>query len=820
VAVRGEAGIGKSRLARRFIADRAARRASATLAFFASPFHGDDPLQPVTAALRVLARPAGGGPRGPLDRLRRLLLLDKSSEDEARFAALAELLGLGGEREAALLEGTTPSQLRALTLDALVVGVARVAETRPLLLVVEDAHWLDPTTLELLDRVVAEATAKRLLVLLTAREEFSVPAGEAWAGTEMLELKGLQQAEATRLFAALCGDAAPPQLGHDIATRTGGVPLFVEEFARALAEKGICQATSAAMPPIPVTLQECLAARLDRAGPAKAVAQAGAVLGQDELRLPLLAVVAGLPEISVGEALVQLEAAGVLKRGHDPTSQTWSFRHALLREAAYDSLLRDPRRALHGRAADALTDGTEPAILAHHLSEAGRALESVPHFLAAAHRSLARSALREATRLLRRGLRAIEALPQSAERDERRLHLMSLLGPALIGLLGPGSLEAQTLYGDAVVLARSLPARAEYFPIFWGWWRLSHVRDFHERLARASWLYAEAQSRGDRGLLLQAHHCNWASLFHQGDFCGCDRHVENGLAIYRDDEHSDHASLYGNHDAKVCAHAHRALAFWQRGRSCAAEAEEGHALAWARHLGQVGSVLHALEFAATHRAYRRHPEAVRAATERMRVLAEEHGFGQYQARCRVLQGWAIALSGEAEIGAALAAEGLALERETSTADDLALFHCLVAEAQTKAGEPERALAELAAARDEFERIGLRYWLPEVWRTVGDLTLLVDPKAEAAAASAYAEAGRIAQEQGAHRLALRAALGAARLALCWGDDPTAVGARIAAARSRVTELEAGAADLRHAEALANLSGIATRARPLLDAGEAV
>jgi hypothetical protein len=227
---------------------------------------------------------------------------------------------------------------------------------------------------------------------------------------------------------------------------------------------------------------------------------------------------------------------------------------------------------LHGRAADALTDGTEPAILAHHLSEAGRALESVPHFLAAAHRSLARSALREATRLLRRGLRAIEALPQSAERDERRLHLMSLLGPALIGLLGPGSLEAQTLYGDAVVLARSLPARAEYFPIFWGWWRLSHVRDFHERLARASWLYAEAQSRGDRGLLLQAHHCDWASLFHQGDFCGCDRHVENGLAIYRDDEHSDHASLYGNHDAKglrPCSSRTRVLAArpFVRGRS-------------------------------------------------------------------------------------------------------------------------------------------------------------------------------------------------------------------------------------------------------------
>jgi predicted ATPase len=270
--------------------------------------------------------------------------------------------------------------------------------------------------------------------------------------------------------------------------------------------------------------------------------------------------------------------------------------------------------------------------------------------------------------------------------------------------------------------------------------------------------------------------------------------------------------LYGNHDAKVCAHAHRALANWQRGRSRAAEVEETGALAWARSLGHVGSVLHALEFATSHRAYRGDPEAVCATADRMRALAEEHGFGQYRARFLVLHGWAMAVSGEAEVGAAVAAEGLALERETSTADDLALFHCLVAEAQNKAGEPERALAELAAARDEFERIGLRYWLPEVWRTVGDLTLLVDRNAEAAAAAAYAEAGRIAQEQGAHRLALRATLSAARLALCCGDDRAAVAARLAAARAGVTEEDAGAADLRDAEALANLSGIATgRAR---------
>jgi predicted ATPase len=257
--------------------------------------------------------------------------------------------------------------------------------------------------------------------------------------------------------------------------------------------------------------------------------------------------------------------------------------------------------------------------------------------------------------------------------------------------------------------------------------------------------------------------------------------------------------------------------FWQRGCSRAAEVEEARALAWAQRLGPAGSVLHALEFATSHRAYCRDPEEVRAATDRICALAEEHGFGQYRARCRIFQGWAMAMRGEARAGAALAAEGVAMERQTNTADDLALFHCLVAETHDRAGEPERALAELAAARDEFERIGLRYWLPEVWRTIGDLTLRFDPKA---AAAAYAEAGRIAEEQGAHRLALRAAVGAARLALSVGGGQAAAAVRLAAARTRVTDVEAGAAELCDAEALANAFEVPRRPCPTLNARETV
>ncbi|MFO1208426.1 MAG: AAA family ATPase [Amaricoccus sp.] len=801
VLLRGEAGIGKSRLARQFVAGRAARRASLSIGISASPFYVDEPLWPVAVALRSLVMPSGAETPNALRRLDRLLLQGGGPEDGLRLAAVATVLHMAGDREAALLADITPARLRALTLDALVALVLRAAALRPVVLVVEDVHWLDPTTLELVERLVAEASGQRLLVLLTAREEFPLPPGPAWTGTRILDLKGLAPAEAAELFEAL-SDIATPGLGRDLAARTSGVPMFLEEFASALNATRLDDGLSAASAElaIPATLDECLAARLDRAGSAKGVAQVCAVLGQARVGAASVAAVAGIPLDSIERAMARLEKAGVLTQTVRVDGKGWSFRHALLREAAYASLLRDRRRALHGRAADALADQMEPAILAHHLSQAGRGAESVPHFLSAARESLGRSALQEACRLLRRGLDAVEALAEGQQRSELRLELMSLLGPALIGLSGPGSIDAQSLYAEAVAVARSLPPRAGSFPIFWGWWRLSHVDDFHESRRRAEWLFEEARSRNEPALLLQAHHCNWASLFHRGDLAGCDRHAADGLTLYRMDEHGEHASLYGNHDAKVCGHAHRALVLWQQGFAYAAGREEEIAIAWARHLGHAGTLLHAYEFATSHCVYRRNPYQVRAATERMAGLAEEYGFSEYRARCRVFRGWAMAMTGEAKEGAALAAEGLAMERETNTADDLALFHCLVAEAQAKAGEAEGALEELAAARDRFELIGLRYWLPEVWRTIGDLTIRVDPTAWTETAAAYDEAERIAGEQGAGRLALRAALGATRLGLLAAGDGNGAAIRLGRALGGVIEAEEAATDIRDARAL--------------------
>jgi predicted ATPase len=209
-------------------------------------------------------------------------------------------------------------------------------------------------------------------------------------------------------------------------------------------------------------------------------------------------------------------------------------------------------------------------------------------------------------------------------------------------------------------------------------------------------------------------------------------------------------------------------------------------------------MLHGLEVAMVHRAYRHNPEDVRGAANRLCALAEEHGYSHYRDRCRIFHGWAMAMLDDARAGATLAAEGLAIEREVNTADDFAVFQCLVAEAWTAASEPERALTELVGARAEFERIGLYHWLPEVWRMIGDLTLRVDRQSVEEAAIAYAKAGQLADKQGAHRLALRAAIGAARIALRTGDG--AAMKRLAQTRGRVIDAEAGATDLCEADAL--------------------
>lgn len=831
VLLLGEAGIGKSRLVDRFLAAHEGE-GTRVVEIAASPLDEDSALHPFLAHLRAAA---GWGAEDPpetrLGKLRAVL----GGAGERTMAALAEALGLGA---ATAGEPSSPAAVKERTLAALgdwllpeaVAAPAGVeAETpeapperRPLLLVVEDAHWLDPTSREFLGRLAGRLAGQAAMLVLTARDA----AGTGWVAdrdaTSVLWLARFGPEHVAGMVRGLLGgggrQSPPAALGRRIAERTDGVPLFVEEVARALRDRQGRTAPAAARAlaeepdaDIPASLHELLLERLDRCGAAaKGLAQLAATIGR-RVRRDILAAAAGLPEAELARLLEELDRAGVLRPeaggGAAEADQDWrTFGHALVRDAAYHSLMRDRRRRLHARAAEALRARDpglveqQPELLALHLTEAGLAEEAAPLWAQAGRRSLARSALLEAARLLRRGLAALEALPETSARLERRVELLVLLGPALIGLKGPGSPEAQAAYTQAYDLCRRLPEARGHFPVYWGWWRLS--RDFRVMTGRAEALLARAEARGDPALLLQAHHCNWASRYNAGDLCGCARHLAAGLAIYGAGDYRDHAALYGNHDAKVCAHGEMAQLDWMRGRPLNALAEEERSLAWAKDLRHLGSRVHAMDMALLHHSYRRDHATVFVRAEALARFAGAHALADHRAKARIFRGWALAMLGEPRRGLDELEAGLARQREIGTSEDFPVYACLRAEALRAAGQADRAVEALRAAREEFDEIGLRIWLPELCRGLGEAALAADPGGVGAAAlaeAAFAEAAALAGEQGAAMLGLRAAASAARLLLRQGRPEEAL-ARLAPARARIAEAEGGGSDLGGADEL--------------------
>ena len=426
VLIAGEAGIGKSRLIETFLALNCLEDCR-VLQLTASPFDIDSALLPFAAWLRA---EAGG-------------------EDPAAGATAGDLADLLGLTSAATPKAHTPAQLREAILGALTERLLAMAEEGPLCLVVEDLHWLDPSSLEVLERLVARIDARRVMLLMSVREAFQAP-WLAHPAVSTLPLARLTAEDVAAMVRSLF-ERSTPLPAHfltQLIQKSDGVPLFVVELLRGLlGPDGIAAAASLPDEPeaeIPASLRDSLMARLDRAGLAKEVAQIAAVIGRS-VRPDMLCAVAHRPAEDLEQPLSALVGAGVLFHDGGGPGATYTFTHAMLRDAAYDSVLRDQRQALHLRVAEALprldASGLEqqPELLALHLSEGGRPETAAPHWMAAARRSLTRSALTEATRLLHRGLAALDKAPPSEARTDLRLRLMALLGPALIALKGPGS---------------------------------------------------------------------------------------------------------------------------------------------------------------------------------------------------------------------------------------------------------------------------------------------------------------------------------------------------------------------------------------------
>jgi predicted ATPase len=642
----------------------------------------------------------------------------------------------------------------------LLVEIAeRRAAEYPLLIMFEDLHWSDPTTRELLTILVERALKMRVLVVMTARPDFEPP-WQKTAPVERLELRRFVPEETMQLVARVAGDIRIlDSTMQQMVARADGIPLFIEELTKVV---------MSGEQSIPATLQDSLMARLDRLGQAKHIAQVAGALGREFARDLLAAVVDVAPAL-LQEGLQVLEDAGLIRRLSIGKSDGYLFKHALIQEAAYQSLLRRRRRELHGRIAQVLetqfpgTARDTPELVAHHRTEAGNADRATYAWLMAGRRASERSQDREAIGHLRNGLALIPELSDPVLRRERELALRLALGPAIITTEGAGTPEVSALYSRTLDLCEGHPPSPAHFAAGWGWWRAS--MDLRTGRERADDLVRLAESLNEPDLLLQAHHCQWATLYMLGALQECCGHIERGLGMYDAARHHAHAATYGGHDVRVCGLGELAVARWLLGHPEAAVEHVRLAVTSAEALSHVGSRAHAMDYALVLHKFRRDARAVAAHAGDLVAYAAEQKLRDYHAKGLFFKGWARAILEDA-------AEGLhdmneAMASFQCTPEDVSIYHEMVAEVCARLGRHDQGLRAIDDAFAQTERSGILFWNAELHRRRGVL-LAAAGETGSEVDQCFRNALDCAREQGAVSLELRAALSLARLHCAKGD----------------------------------------------------
>jgi predicted ATPase len=598
----------------------------------------------------------------------------------------------------------------------------------------------------------------------------------------VIALNRLGRNEGARLVHQLAGNlgALPPDVVDEIVERTDGVPLFVEELTKAVVEAGADRgyASISAVPPsslaVPATLHASLLGRLDRLGPlAKNVAQIGAAIGRD-FSHELLAAAAPLAEPELEDALRRLVEAGlVFQRGLPPAAE-YLFKHALVQDTAYSTLLRGPRQALHRRIAEALEQRfpdfveTRPEILAHHYGEAAIADKAIAYWHLAGKLSVAKSAVREATAQLRRGLGLLDGLPETRDRQQLELDIHVTLTQALMA--GKGYANPETVAAleraNRLVTETASVGTPVHFSVLYGLWVSNHnAGAIAAALEHATNFLSIARSQPSSGPLLVGHRILGFSLMRSGDYPAALAHLETAASLHRPDEHRDSAFRYGQ-DIGVSAFVCLSWALWHRGYPDQSARAADRALAYSRELGHAHTLAHALSFAGRAAAFARDVATVYAYSNDCVTLASEHGFAQWAANGRILRGWADARKGEVTMGIACIRDGLAAREATGTRLSIPLDLTLLAEALALAGKIEEGLAALDDALAAAAFSGERGSDAEIHRLRGELSLRLPHPDPAKAEDSFHTALAIAREQGTRGYELRAATGLARL---WGEQ---------------------------------------------------
>jgi predicted ATPase len=451
-----------------------------------------------------------------------------------------------------------------------------------------------------------------------------------------------------------------------------------------------------------------------------------------------------------------------------PPQATYRFKHALIQDAAYQSLLRSTRQRYHQRIAQVLeaqfpdVAKTQPELVAHHYTNAGLPAPAIPYWQRAGQQCLQRSAHTEAVQHLAQGLELLATLPETPARAQQELDLQMALGPALVATKGFAAPAVGHVYARARALCQQVGDTPQFFPALWGLWVFYNVRgELRTAQELGEHLLSLAQRASDPALLLQAHHALETTLFWSGEFTAALEHMEQGLALYNPQQHRSHAFLYGGHDPGVCCLSHGARALWYCGYPDRALRRSHEAFRLAQELSHPGSVAHALGFAAALHRLRREGQLALERSEAAIALARGQGFAQRLAEATMLRGWALAAQAQEAEGLAQMCQGLADYRATGGAQ-LAGILGLLAETYGKVGQPEAGLTVLAEALAHVDSTGERYHKAELHRLHGELWLALSMDHQSAAESCFQQSLDVARHQHAKSLELRAALSLSRL----------------------------------------------------------
>ena len=772
VLIAAEPGVGKSRLAEA-LAERIAAEPYVRLRYFCSPHHQDSALYPVIAQMERAAGFAhGDAPEVRLVKLQALLMVTEAPPEDV--ALIAELHGLP-PAGLAPLNGLTPQRRKERTFEALLRQLEGLARQHPVVVVFDDLHWIDPSSRELLDRLIERIADWPVLLLALFRPEFQPP----WVGqpqVTMSNLTRLDRHDTAAMIANVAGDTAlPSEIVKEIAERTDGVPLFVEEVTKAVLEAGAqAPAALSAVPhaglSVPATLHASLMARLDRLGSvAREVAQAGATIGR-EFGYELLMSIAGLPEPQLCEVLERLVSAGLVFARGTPPEASYLFKHALVQDAAHGSLLRGRRQHLHNRIVVTLEKrfpeivAAQPALLAQHCQEAGLAEQAVGYWLQAGQQALARSAMAEAATLLRKALSVVFKLPDSLERQECELDLQIALGQALIATQGFTASAVGQAYTRARVLCDQLKLPDKLLPILYGQWAHYSISDLKLTQQFAAEIRQFSEARDDPVARVMACRASGLAHLYLGDFIAADAYLEEGLALYDPAQRDSHASIYATTDSLVFLWTYSSVVLICCGRLDQARSRSDAVLAYARNLSHAHSLGLALHWVwIVHWCARSEPRILLQIADELVNLSDERQFVTWRPLSAVLRGWCLVESGQPKQGIQLMSDGLAKVR----VDGKLLVPqvlTLIADAHRMAGQPNVALSYIAEA-EQFAEATQTLWLQaETLWFGGDL--INSSGDQSAAERHYRQAIAVAERQSAKLFQLRASTGLARL---WGGQ---------------------------------------------------